>query len=1142
MGFNTELIARLSNSFLAKQVFHDLASGSVVATGCADSFARLVCASAYSHLQRPFLYLTPDEESSFNAASDLGALLERDIPVLPALPPLYQGISPHPDVVAEHALALLAASGAGMLVASVESVIRMLPPHEWFCGMHLDLSLGQEQSPDVLLRKLVAMGYRRGTRVETPGEVAVRGGILDFFPNGAEMPTRMEFDGDMIAAMRLFDPITQLSRKTTEKVELVPTSAFLTPAHASERLAMVVQGRKPPNGEELIARFTTGKRLEGDEAYLPWLHGGLESIISYFQIPPLFVVEEPERCSQAADEQWEQAEKAHGDALARGVHFPSAEELLVDWDDLLEQSQSLSLWRTQAPADVKVNSAFTVSAEDVLHGNFDLLRSNLLHYYEEGYTTILLCDTPGGARRMEEMLSAESQLAGVTHVARGNLRAGFISRDMHLALLTDAAAFGRPYRRSARKRFAHPEFASGRALASINDLLPGDFVVHIQHGIGRYEGTRLIPIDGVLQDFLLITYRDEAKLYVPVSDIGNVQKYLGKDGVAPALEKLGGMDWSRTTASIRKALREMAAELIKLYASRATLPGHAFPSDTVWMEELEDSFPFNETTDQEEAIQAVKSDMESERPMDRLLCGDVGFGKTEVAIRAAFKCALGGKQCAVLVPTTILAAQHHVTFSERMAPFPVRVEMLSRFRNRKEQKEILEKLERGLVDVIIGTHRLLSKDVKFKDLGLLIIDEEHRFGVGHKEKIKQLRETVDVLTMTATPIPRTLNFALAGARDLNLIETAPTGRLPILTAVHVFDEMLIEEAIRKEIERDGQVFFVHNRVENIYNVARWLMDRLPGISVGVGHGQLEEKELERVMDDFMRKVYDVLVTTTIIESGLDMPNANTIIINRADRFGLAQLHQLRGRVGRSDRQAWCYLLTPAPKALTPDARRRLAAIAESTELGSGFRLALRDLEIRGAGNLLGAEQHGHIAAIGYELYVQMLEEEVGKLRDMPTERIPDVRLELTVPAYLPESYVPDEGDRVELYSRLMKAPGRDELEKLRNEILDRFGAPPHEAELLLRAARLRLLAGHAGVSYLKITADLLIVKIAAAAVRGVMGIQAHPAIAGVQLKPQSDGTFMMEIKLEAGQNRTSETVEAANAMDVTESLLVTLGG
>ncbi len=520
--------------------------------------------------------------------------------------------------------------------------------------------------------------------------------------------------------------------------------------------------------------------------------------------------------------------------------------------------------------------------------------------------------------------------------------------------------------------------------------------------------------------------------------------------------------------------------------------------------------------------------MEKPEPMERLLCGDVGFGKTEVAIRAAFKCVLGGKQCAVLVPTTILALQHYETFSERLAPFPVKVEMLSRFRSAKEQKEIIRQMAAGTVDILIGTHRLLSKDIVFKDLGLLVVDEEHRFGVGHKEKIKKLRETVDVLTMTATPIPRTLSFAMGGARDLNLIETAPAGRLPILTAVHVFDPELIDEAISEELKRDGQVFFVHNRVENIHAVAEWLGDRMPGVRFGVAHGQMEERALERVMEEFLQDHYDVLITTTIIESGLDIPNANTMIINRADRLGLAQLHQLRGRVGRSDRQAYCYLMVPPLSSLAPQARRRLQAIAESTELGSGFRLALRDLEIRGAGNLLGSQQHGHIAQVGYELYVQMLEEEVARIRKQPRPEVAEVRLELGVPAYLPESYVPDEGDRLELYSRLMKVSAGEDIDALEAEIRDRFGPPSPEAELLLRVARVRRMAAGLGISYIRIEAGKVAMQMTARAMQAAMRMKPAAEVGSIKVKTHDGDNIMIEI--ETGANETTQGLAMVEAI------------
>jgi transcription-repair coupling factor (superfamily II helicase) len=1125
MSFLTDLFDRFRHSAPAQALWGQLASGSAQAAGCHDAFARLTAAASAQALGLTLLYIVTDPESAATAASDLSFLYDTDIALLPELPPPYVGLSPHPAIAADHALGLYAAGLGKHLVATVRSLVSLLPPASLFLNRLITVKQGDEHDPSLLLGQLVALGYKRGTRVEVPGEVARRGGILDIYPNGELLPLRLEFDGDTVTSMRRFDPVTQLSSGDSAEVVVMPMRALLPTSVEAEHLRQVIQTRHYPELEAVATRLGEGLLHDGDEIWLPWLHPSLSTVLDYFPHKPLLVMEEPELCQAALEEMWAKADEDHAKAQAEGHVYPKPEELFADEEKLIAGNRALSLYRTQQENSIN----FTAQPEDALHGNPDLLSRELHRLYGEGYSIVLLSDTPGGVRRLEEIIATRTDLPENVQVARGSLADGFIARDLHLAVLTDAAIFGRVHHRRTRRESIHPDFASSRALASINDLLPGDYVVHVRHGIGRYDGTKLIPIDRVLQDFLQITYRDEAKLYVPIHDISQVQKYLGRDGVAPTLARLGGTEWQRTTEAVRKSLQILAADLIKLYAARAALPGYAFPRDTAWMEELEESFPYEETPDQAQAIVEVKTDMEKAEPMERLLCGDVGFGKTEVAIRAAFKCVLGGKQCAVLVPTTILALQHYETFSERLAPFPVKVEMLSRFRSAKEQKEIIRQIAAGAVDIVIGTHRLLSKDIVFKDLGLLIVDEEHRFGVGHKEKIKKLRETVDVLTMTATPIPRTLSFAMGGARDLNLIETAPAGRLPILTAVHVFDPELIDEAISEELKRDGQVFFVHNRVENIHAVAEWLSDRMPGVRFGVAHGQMEEKELERVMEEFLQDHYDVLITTTIIESGLDIPNANTMIINRADRLGLAQLHQLRGRVGRSDRQAYCYLMVPPLSSLAPQARRRLQAIAESTELGSGFRLALRDLEIRGAGNLLGAQQHGHIAQVGYELYVQMLEEEVTHIRKQPRPEVADVRLELGVPAYLPESYVPDEGDRLELYSRLMKVSGGEDLGALEAEIRDRFGAPPEEAELLLRVARVRQMAARLGISYIRIEAGKVTMQMTARAMQAAMRIKPAAEVGGIKVKAQDGDSIMVEME--------TVTSDAKRGLAVVEGIL-----
>jgi transcription-repair coupling factor (superfamily II helicase) len=697
----------------------------------------------------------------------------------------------------------------------------------------------------------------------------------------------------------------------------------------------------------------------------------------------------------------------------------------------------------------------------------------LTHWDADGYTVVLLCNNTGERARLLELLTERGYRPGEDkfdlRIEIGRLRAGFASPPDKLAVLSEREMFGRHYVRRVRRRFE-----AGTTVTSFSDLKAGDYVVHVQHGIGRYLGLR--RFSGKAGDFLAVQYQGGDKLYVPVSHIDLVQKYSGGDGAAPKIDRLGGATWAKTRARVKKSVRDMTEELLKLYAARDSREGHAFRPDTPWQQEFEDSFEYEETPDQARAIVEVKRDMENPRPMDRLLCGDVGFGKTEVALRAAFKAVMDGKQVAMLVPTTVLAQQHFNTFTERMADYPVTVALMNRFVSPTQQKKTVELLKSGEVDIVIGTHRVTSKDVKFKDLGLVIIDEEQRFGVAQKEKLKQFRTLVDVLTMTATPIPRTLNLSLLGVRDMSVINTAPNDRLPIHTLIEAFDERVVIEAIRRELAREGQVFFVHNRVQTINGVAGLVHKLVPEARIAVGHGQMHEHELERVMTSFVNKEVDVLVCTTIIGSGIDIPNANTIIVNNADHFGLSELYQLRGRVGRYKHRAFAYLLIPGDRALTEDAQKRLKALEEFSSLGAGFRIAMRDLEIRGSGNILGGEQHGHIAAVGYDTYIELIQETVAEIKGEPivVRRLP--AFEIAVDAYIPEDYVDSDTQKITLYKRIAGVKSVEEVEEMEAELADRFGPVPAPVRRLLEIMRARAIAADLGAKRIVAGKDAVVVE------------------------------------------------------------------
>jgi transcription-repair coupling factor (superfamily II helicase) len=862
------------------------------------------------------------------------------------------------------------------------------------------LAVGESITREDLLALLDRAGYERVETVVEVGQWSLRGGIVDIFSPVRERPVRAEFFGDEVESLRLFDPSTQRSLEAAAELEVLP---FLTKDADTCPLT----------------------------AYLP--------------ADTLVALEDPGLLDAPPDD------------------APSAEPLHA----LLRAYQRLELplvARGTAGA-----SRFDMGTRSVggVRGQFKALAEEIRDWRREGFTVRLVVDDERQAERVRQMLSEheleawpEATLwsAHGLGVLVGECGMGFQSPALGSIVLSEQEIFG-----AQRRRLRRPLFQRGAAITAFSDLEPNDLVVHEDHGVARYHGLRTLPTGGHDADFLLLEYAEGGRLYLPVERLDLITKYMGAPEGAARLDRLGGGAWQRVKESVRAALREMAEELLRLYAARSVAERPAFSADAHWQGEFEAAFRFEETPDQLRAIEEVKADMNGPRPMDRLVAGDVGYGKTEVALRAAFKAVADGRQAALLVPTTVLAQQHFNTFSDRFAPFPARVELLSRFRTPKEQKAVIEGLARGSVDVVIGTHRLLSKDVSFKNLGLLVVDEEHRFGVAHKEKIKRLRTSVDVLTLTATPIPRTLYMSMSGVRDLSVIETPPPDRLPVETMVTGFSRGVIKEAIDRELARGGQLFFVHNRVQSLPSMTAFVQSLSPDARVAMAHGQMSERELEAAMVKFVDGQIDVLVSTAIVESGLDIPASNTIIINRADRFGLAQLYQLRGRVGRERQQAYAYLLIPPDARLDETAQRRLRVIEEMTELGAGFRLAMRDLEIRGAGNLLGAAQHGHIAAVGFDLYTKLLAEAVRELKGEPPSARVEPVISVDAEALLPETYVPEVNQRLALYKRLAELEEAEEVAQVRSELADRFGPPPAAVDALLDIVALRVVARRTGV-------------------------------------------------------------------------------
>jgi transcription-repair coupling factor (superfamily II helicase) len=1024
----------------------------------------------------------------------VGGQTAQELVVLPSLDTvLYEAMAPDAALRRDRLRALwtIATSDAWLVITTADALTHGTLPRETLRERALELQAGQELERDLLAEHLACNGYNPQDAVEEEGDFSVRGGIVDVFPSTSTFPVRVEFAADRVESLRRFDPETQRATGEQETILILPASEFVLPGgsggdeqalrrmrEALDSQAKALASDSPDAASALrekvgrdISEMEQGALQPNLQYYLPYLFLQRATALDYLPSNALVVVEEPQRVAESMERVTQEAQSRYEAGIARGGLLKLPHALYSEWpaaESDLKQRKTVVIERLRKDSR-QADVALTAIAPPAFSGRVEEMAVNLQKWQREGRRVVAMTRQD---KRLSELL-AEAGITGVVPaaelkpgqmaIARGDLSGGFQLPDAGLVVLTDSELFGwSKQRRTPRRRRA----LQAMSLASVAQLREGDYVVHVRHGIGIYGGLVPRTVEGAQREYVLVRYAGQDKLYVPVDQLDRVQKYIGGEDQVPTINRLGTAQWERTKQRARKAAQDMARELVALYAARQASKGHAFSPDTPWQQEMEDGFAYEETPDQWNAIEEIKRDMEEPGPMDRLLCGDVGYGKTEVAIRAAFKAVMDYRQVAVLVPTTVLAQQHFNTFRERLTPYPVHVEMLSRFLSRSAQQRVVEGLAAGEVDIVIGTHRLLSKDVKFKDLGLLIVDEEHRFGVRHKERIKQLRPTVDVLSMTATPIPRTLHMALSGIREMGLIRDAPEGRIPIRTKASARDDAMVRDAIVREIARGGQVFCVHNRVESIGHVAERLHRLVPEARTAIAHGQLPEAELERIMVDFYAGRFDVLLCTSIIESGLDIPNANTIVVDESERLGLAQLYQLRGRVGRSDRQAYAYLTWTPHKRLTEAAEKRIAAIREFCELGSGFKIALRDLEIRGAGNLLGPEQHGFIAAVGFEMYCQMLAEAVSQLRgETPPPPEPEVTLDLPVDAYLPEDYVPGLQQRIDLYRRMAAVKSESDIADVRRELEDRFGQPlPPQTRNLVRLLGIKVVCLRAGIA------------------------------------------------------------------------------
>ncbi len=1085
--------------------------------------ARAVAAAhlVRAHGERPVLVLVPSAKAGDAFLDDLRAALGdptengrvRVFPHHDTHP--YERFSPQPFLVAQRMDALYrwlasaepaaAVEPAPVVVAPWTALALRVPARASVRARSVHLEVGQTIDRDALVQILVSAGYTRVPLVEERGELAVRGGILDLYPPQRARPLRVELLGDEVESIREFDPASQRSQQTLGyAVAPPPQEILLDRSLVIERSDTIrelarSQGIEARAVDELVNALLRGHLPPGVEALAPLLQPALETVLDFLPRDTLIVVDDPEAGRDSLLKYAATMLEDFDMAIERGRVVSPPDELALNADDLLQQIRErkpVGLERLDIVEPRGREERYTVRAT----GHDELRRAlakertgetplaplveRIAGWRESRWRTVLTASSLSQAERLRHLLAEHGidtravteprpvwrwSRAGRVEVRIAHVSKGFVLPIEALAVVTEEEIFGPREKRRARSQW--PEAA---AVESLGHLAPGDYLVHAEHGIGIYRGLVKLTLRGVEDEFLRIAYAEDARLFVPVHRLNLIHRYAGSDGQVPRIDRLGGSTWEKAKRSIRKSMRDMAAELISVHAARELAPGHAFSPRDSLLEEFEATFPYEETPDQLAAIEETLADLQRPKPMDRIVCGDVGYGKTEVAVRATFRAVMDGKQVAVLVPTTILCQQHEATFRQRFDGYPVVIESLSRFRGDRDARNVREGLADGKIDVVIGTHRLLQKNVRFRDLGLLVVDEEHRFGVAHKERIKQLKKTVDVVTLTATPIPRTLQLAFTGLRDLSVIETPPADRLAIRTQLSRFSESMVREVILREMRRGGQIFYVHNRVKSIGAVHEMLTRTLPEARIIVAHGQLPERELESRMLRFLDGEADVLLCTTIIESGLDIPRANTIVIDQADKLGLAQLYQLRGRVGRSSQRAYAYLLIPKQEALSNDAERRLEAIQDLSELGSGFRLANLDLEIRGAGDLLGEEQSGNVATVGYDTYMEMLQETIDELRGEVHEPELDPEIRLPVSARLPEDYVADVSQRLVLYKRLASCRDDAEVGRIGDELLDRFGPLPDVATHLIEVIRLKILARRLGVVVVDTQADELV--------------------------------------------------------------------
>ena len=1075
----------------------------VVCTGLSGSEKAYLVNRLYMKHKAPVVVVTPSTREAETYLEDLDFFMERPSFPLIYYPPYnitpFKYLSYHNETAAKRIRTLyqfIVDDVPPVVVTTLSALMQRILPKQELCDYAELVMVEEDIDRDRLADKLISSGYERSSMVEEPGDFSIRGGIFDIFSPLYSDPIRIELFGDTVESIRFFSAGTQRTIKNIPEAVILPArETILKSSHLTQIINRIRKQSSKLNipvtkARGLIHRIRKEGVFPGIESLIPLIYPHPGSFFDYVPKDTLFILNEPAELENMADRTLEQALRSFDAAQKESRLCTEPEHLYLTWQEtkaLFEQKKTLFVKKLHVSketlSDAPPLKQFHYSVKDNTDISLELGRRRekdlfsplanwINHQRLSGFDTLMVCHTRTQAKRLASLLIPYGihlkgierfddieQNKGQVSVCLGRISSGFVWPAESLAIITEDEIFG-----LKRRPKIKPEQQIRARLLAFEDLKKGDLVVHVDHGIGQYEGLVELTLNGTRNDFLLIVYKDGDKLYLPVDRMGMVQKYMGVDGVQAVLDKMGGKSWERVKERVKRSAEKIAGELLKLYAGRKISRGHAFRELDIDFKNFEMGFPYEETADQLVAIEDVFNDMKTQIPMDRLVCGDVGYGKTEVALRASLMAVNDGKQVAVLVPTTVLAEQHFATFSERFQRYPVNIACLSRFRSLKAQRKIINDLKTGKTDIVIGTHRLIQKDVMFKDLGLLILDEEQRFGVKHKEKLKKIRRSVDVLALTATPIPRTLHMSLMGVRDISIISTPPEHRKSIITYISEFDDAVISDAIQKELGRKGQIFFVHNNIHTISAMADHLQRLVPDVRLDVAHGRLNEEELEVVMLRFMNNEIDLLVCTTIIESGLDIPSANTILINRADRFGLAQIYQLRGRVGRLDEQAYAYLFIPEESTLGKDAQKRLKVLMEHSDLGSGFQIAMSDLKIRGGGTILGASQSGHIAAVGYDMFLKLMENSMAELKGEKVQESLEPEININMPASIPESYIADIDQRLSAYRRLAKMTELNEIADFKTELMDRFGDLNTETENLLLKIMLRVLAIKAGVN------------------------------------------------------------------------------